>query len=208
MDPQRLGSALGPDAVNQLSSKTGLDVGSLLPMLAAFLPQIINALTPDGKVPAGGAGGGIDIGNILAGLGGSARSTGAPAMGKSELSVGDIGSILDGKVAPGSALALVVRDDLVRRVATRAAGDAATRVRARAREVQTRHRHPVARPAEERPPQEERVERRLRVERVAAREPVLGLEIAGRQHLARRDERADPGGDRVPRRRPPPAPRS
>jgi len=96
VDPQRLGSALGPDAVNQLSSKTGLDVGSLLPMLAAFLPQIINALTPDGKVPAGGAGGGIDIGSILAGLGGSARSTGAPAMG-SDPSVGDIGSILDGK---------------------------------------------------------------------------------------------------------------
>ena len=96
VDPQRLGSALGPDAVNQLSSKTGLDVGSLLPMLAAFLPQIINALTPDGKVPAGGAGGGIDIGSILAGLGGSARSTGAPAMG-SEPSIGDIGSILDGK---------------------------------------------------------------------------------------------------------------
>jgi len=96
VDPQRLGSALGSDAVNQLSSKSGLDVGSLLPMLAAFLPQIINALTPDGKVPAGGAGGGIDIGSILAGLGGSARSTGAPAMG-SDPSVGDIGSILDGK---------------------------------------------------------------------------------------------------------------
>ena len=96
VDPQRLGSALGPDTVNQLSSKTGLDVGSLLPMLAAFLPQIINALTPDGKVPAGGAGGGIDIGSVLAGLGGSARSTGAPAMG-SDPSVGDIGSILDRK---------------------------------------------------------------------------------------------------------------
>ena len=98
VDPQRLGSALGPDTVNQLSAKTGLDVGSLLPMLAAFLPQIINALTPDGKVPAGGAGGGFDIGSILSGLAGAAAtgSPGAPAPA-SDGSIGDIGKILDGK---------------------------------------------------------------------------------------------------------------
>ncbi len=33
---------------------SGIDIGSLLPMLAAFLPQIIDMLTPDGKEPAGG----------------------------------------------------------------------------------------------------------------------------------------------------------
>ena len=97
VDPQRLGSALGPDTVNELAAKTGLDVGSLLPMLAAFLPTIINALTPDGKVPSGGAGGGIDIGSILAGLGGSGAAGSPAAAGSTDPSIGDIGKILDGK---------------------------------------------------------------------------------------------------------------
>src|SRR5690349_5213450 len=63
VNPDQLGSALGPERVNQLSSQTGIDVGSLLPMLAAILPQIINALTPNGQVPSGGGVGGFDIGS-------------------------------------------------------------------------------------------------------------------------------------------------
>ena len=54
MDPQQLGPALGPDTVQRLSTESGIDIASLLPMLAAFLPQIIDMLTPDGKVPDGG----------------------------------------------------------------------------------------------------------------------------------------------------------
>ena len=46
-----IGKALGPERVQQLASSTGIDVGQLLPMLAAFLPQIINALTPNGRLP-------------------------------------------------------------------------------------------------------------------------------------------------------------
>jgi uncharacterized protein YidB (DUF937 family) len=68
VDPQALGQALGPDTVNQLAGKTGLDVSTLLPMLAAALPSVINAVTPDGKVPQGNAAGGIDIGSVLGGL--------------------------------------------------------------------------------------------------------------------------------------------
>ncbi len=68
VDPQALGTALGPDTVNQLAGKTGLDVSTLLPMLAAALPSVINAVTPDGKVPQGNAAGGIDIGSVLGGL--------------------------------------------------------------------------------------------------------------------------------------------
>lgn len=97
VDPQQLADALGPDRVNQLASKTGLDVASLLPMLAAFLPQIINALTPNGSVPAGGSAGGFDIGSILSGLGGAAAggtSSGTP--GGQAGGVGDIGKILGG----------------------------------------------------------------------------------------------------------------
>ena len=51
--PEALGQALGPDTVQQLSSGSGIDIGQLLPMLAAFLPQIVNMLTPDGSVPIG-----------------------------------------------------------------------------------------------------------------------------------------------------------
>lgn len=71
--PDQLGQALGPDKVQELASSTGIDVGQLLPMLAAFLPQIIDALTPNGHVPAAGeaAPNPMDaIGGLLKGLGG------------------------------------------------------------------------------------------------------------------------------------------
>ena len=63
--PEALGQALGPDTVQQLSSGSGIDIGQLLPMLAAFLPQIVNMLTPDGSVPSGGLNGaaGSDAGS-------------------------------------------------------------------------------------------------------------------------------------------------
>ncbi len=73
-----IATALGPERVQQLAGSTGIDVGQLLPMLAAFLPQIINALTPDGHLPQpgepgepGAAGGPMDaLGGVLKGLGG------------------------------------------------------------------------------------------------------------------------------------------
>ena len=69
VEPQQLGAALGPDTVNQLSTKTGLSIETLLPLLAAFLPMIIDHLTPDGKVPEGGATPGQgDIGDLLGGI--------------------------------------------------------------------------------------------------------------------------------------------
>src|SRR5688572_8643395 len=45
VDPQRLGDALGAETVQRLSNGTGLDIQTLLPLLAAFLPQLINMLT-------------------------------------------------------------------------------------------------------------------------------------------------------------------
>ena len=70
-----IGTALGPERVQQLASSTGIDVGQLLPMLAAFLPKIIDALTPNGRLPQPGepvaAGGPMDaLGGIVKGLGG------------------------------------------------------------------------------------------------------------------------------------------
>jgi uncharacterized protein YidB (DUF937 family) len=72
LDPAALGQALGPDTVNQLAAGSGIDVGQLLPMLAAFLPQIVDLLTPGGSVPSGGLDGAAgslpDLGGILGGL--------------------------------------------------------------------------------------------------------------------------------------------
>jgi uncharacterized protein YidB (DUF937 family) len=68
VDPNQLGAALGPDTVNQLAGKSGLDIGALLPIVAAALPTVIDAITPDGKVPQGDAAKGLDVGGVLEGL--------------------------------------------------------------------------------------------------------------------------------------------
>jgi uncharacterized protein YidB (DUF937 family) len=90
VEPARLGDALGPDAVNRLSSQSGLSVQALLPMLAMFLPQIIDMLTPDGTTPSGGLNdaattampdlGGL-LGGLLGGSGGTAGQAGLPDLG-------------------------------------------------------------------------------------------------------------------------------
>ena len=73
--PDELGKALGPDRIKQLSAASGLKPAELLPQLAAFLPELVNALTPNGKLPdpqqllQGGLGG--LLGNLLGGIGGS-----------------------------------------------------------------------------------------------------------------------------------------
>lgn len=80
--PAKLGEALGPETVNQLSAKTGLSVQSLLPILAALLPIIIDHLTPHGQAPKPGtAANQPDLGGILGGL----------------LGGGGLGSILGGR---------------------------------------------------------------------------------------------------------------
>lgn len=67
VDPQQLGAALGPDKLDQLSKQVGVPIDQLLPALAAALPTVIDALTPDGQMPTAG---GIDIGGVIGGLGG------------------------------------------------------------------------------------------------------------------------------------------
>lgn len=103
VDPDQLGQALGPDTVQRLSAGSGLDIGALLPMLAAFLPQIINMLTPAGKVPDGGldgaaAGGGMpDLGGLLGGLmGGAGGAGGSTSGGGLDDMLGGLGGLLGG----------------------------------------------------------------------------------------------------------------
>lgn len=96
--PQQLGSALGDDTVQKLSAGSGLSISMLLPLLASFLPQIVDMLTPDGKEPAGGVNeaaksSGPDLGGLLGGLlGGGAGGTGAGAGG----GMPDLGGLLGG----------------------------------------------------------------------------------------------------------------
>ncbi len=67
-------------------------------MLAAFLPQIIDMLTPGGQEPAGGlTGQGMpDIGSILGGLTGGASGSGTGGQAGLDDLLGGLGGILGG----------------------------------------------------------------------------------------------------------------
>ena len=49
--PGDLASALGADQINALASQTGLSRDELLQGLSQYLPQVIDHLTPDGRLP-------------------------------------------------------------------------------------------------------------------------------------------------------------
>jgi uncharacterized protein YidB (DUF937 family) len=51
IQPGQLGGALGQNVLNELSQRTGMSQQELLNQLALVLPQVINHLTPNGRVP-------------------------------------------------------------------------------------------------------------------------------------------------------------
>ena len=51
VQPGHLGSALGQNTLDELAARTGMSREQLLNQLAVLLPQIINHLTPQGRVP-------------------------------------------------------------------------------------------------------------------------------------------------------------
>ena len=51
IQPGQLGSALGQNTLNDLAQRTGMTQQELLNQLAVVLPQLINHLTPNGRVP-------------------------------------------------------------------------------------------------------------------------------------------------------------
>ena len=90
VEPAKLGAALGDDKVNELAQRSGLSVEALLPLLAAALPAVIDALTPDGQVPTGDAAKGFDIGGMLQGLSEAANAgPSSPLAGLGKMLGGD-----------------------------------------------------------------------------------------------------------------------
>lgn len=51
ISPSDLGSALGADQIRSLMTQTGLSRDELLSGLSRHLPEVINHLTPDGRLP-------------------------------------------------------------------------------------------------------------------------------------------------------------
>lgn len=53
ISPDQLQGVLGNDAVKNIASKLGMDTKSVTSQLSNLLPQVVDKLTPSGKVPEG-----------------------------------------------------------------------------------------------------------------------------------------------------------
>jgi uncharacterized protein YidB (DUF937 family) len=51
IQPGQLGSALGPNVIDDLAARSGMSKEELMNQLATVLPQLIHQLTPNGRVP-------------------------------------------------------------------------------------------------------------------------------------------------------------
>ena len=49
----QISALLNSDTIKNLSAKLGIDVNTLMGQLSNLLPQVVDKLTPDGKVPEG-----------------------------------------------------------------------------------------------------------------------------------------------------------
>jgi uncharacterized protein YidB (DUF937 family) len=65
ISPDQLGQVLGSDTVSALTRQSGGQSGDLLGQLAQLLPQVIDQLTPQGRVPASGLGNTSDLLGML-----------------------------------------------------------------------------------------------------------------------------------------------
>ena len=53
ISPDQLTNVLGSDTIKNIASKLGMDTNALTGQLSNLLPQVVDKLTPDGKVPEG-----------------------------------------------------------------------------------------------------------------------------------------------------------
>jgi len=63
LSPDEVQKAIGDDRLAKMSKQTGQSVGSLTSELSTLIPNAVNKLTPDGKVPAPG-----DLMNMVKGM--------------------------------------------------------------------------------------------------------------------------------------------
>jgi uncharacterized protein YidB (DUF937 family) len=63
LDPDEVEKAIGADRLAQMSKQTGESVGALKTDLSKMIPDAVNKLTPDGKMPNPG-----DLMNMVKGL--------------------------------------------------------------------------------------------------------------------------------------------
>jgi uncharacterized protein YidB (DUF937 family) len=57
----QLGSVLGGDLLSQIAQQLGVSQGAAADQLSRTLPQVIDQLTPEGRVPEGGVGSMADV---------------------------------------------------------------------------------------------------------------------------------------------------
>lgn len=62
ISPGQLEQVLGGDTIAQIARQMGLSNGDAAGQLSSLLPEVIDKLTPQGRVPEGGLG---DIGDLL-----------------------------------------------------------------------------------------------------------------------------------------------
>ena len=80
VQPDQLGNALGQDTISSMAGQLGMNSNDLLGQLAQMLPQVVDKLTPQGRVPQG------DLSSILGnlvggGLGGGQGGGQSPGLG-------------------------------------------------------------------------------------------------------------------------------
>jgi uncharacterized protein YidB (DUF937 family) len=52
IEPEQIGQAAGPDLIEELAAKAGISAEELKKKLAEILPEVIDKLTPGGKLPS------------------------------------------------------------------------------------------------------------------------------------------------------------
>jgi uncharacterized protein YidB (DUF937 family) len=62
ISPGQLGQVLGNDTLSQLAQHTGMNTGDILGQLSQVLPQMVDHMTPEGRIPQGGM---PDLGALL-----------------------------------------------------------------------------------------------------------------------------------------------
>ena len=53
ISPDQIQSVLGSDQIKNIAAKLGMDTNAVTSQLSNLLPQVVDKLTPDGKVPEG-----------------------------------------------------------------------------------------------------------------------------------------------------------